>query len=140
MTVAMVKATFSPMPRAEREAVADFLSSQAFSSAWTPSHEAGQRIVRERCTSCHLFAGKTDDSESRAPELAGWASPIWISSHILNPRSGRTYRPLERRRGEMPSFGGVLSHEEVSLLVDLIRDTLPKNATPTAYQATPSQS
>ena len=35
----------------------------------------------------------------------------------------------------MPSFGGVLSQEEVALLVDLIRGALPKDAPVKGYQA-----
>ena len=35
----------------------------------------------------------------------------------------------------MPAFGGVLSRDEVSLLVGLIRGTLPKEAPSTGYQA-----
>jgi mono/diheme cytochrome c family protein len=53
----------------------------------------------------------------------------------LNPRSGRTYPALAHRSGEMPSFGGVLSSEEVALIVDLIRGTLATERQPDAYRA-----
>jgi ubiquinol-cytochrome c reductase cytochrome b subunit len=133
-----LRATFQPMPPSERRAIADFLSAEASADeqgAGAGADDLGERLVRERCTSCHLFAGKTDDDESRAPELLGWASPTWIGAQILNPKSGRTYRPGPKARGEMPSFGGVLSQEEVSLLIDLIRGTLPKDAPAKRYQA-----
>lgn len=134
-----LRASFRPMPADEQRAVADFLSAQAFppelTRAASSQHEMGERLVRERCTSCHLFAGKTDDDESRAPELFGWGSAAWITAQVLNPGSGRTYRIGPRRRGEMPAFGGVLSRDEVSLLVGLIRGTLPKEAPSTGYQA-----
>ena len=91
--------------------------------------------MRERCTSCHRYSGKTDDEESRAPELQGWGSRAWTTTQILNPRSGRTYPALARRSGEMPSFGGVLSGEEVALVVDLIRGALTGERGPDAYRA-----
>jgi ubiquinol-cytochrome c reductase cytochrome b subunit len=121
-----LSATFRAMPELERAAVADFLQAEAFADAEvTPANrELGARIVRERCTSCHRFSGKTDDDESAAPELQGWASPAWISAQILNPRSGRTYRAGAQQKGRMPSFGGVLTPYEVALLVDLLRGTL----------------
>ncbi|HWA76702.1 MAG TPA: c-type cytochrome [Polyangiaceae bacterium] len=133
-----LRAAFKPMPLLERQAVAEYLSAQATTeepSVAAPAQALGERLVRERCTSCHLFAGKTDDAESRAPELLGWASPAWTYAQILNPNSGRTYRAGPRARGEMPSFGGVLSQEEVALLVDLIRGALPKDAPVKGYQA-----
>ncbi len=97
--------------------------------------EAGARIVRERCTSCHRFSGKTDDAESRAPELQGWGSRAWTTAQILSPHSGRTYPALAHRTGEMPSFGGVLSSEEVTLVVDLIRGALTDDRRRDAYRA-----
>jgi ubiquinol-cytochrome c reductase cytochrome b subunit len=133
-----LQAGFSAMPEADRLAVARFLSAEAgLTSAGSSlaELETGARIVRERCTSCHRFSGKTDDEESRAPELQGWGSRAWTTTQILNPRSGRTYPALARRSGEMPSFGGVLSGEEVALVVDLIRGALTDEPRPDAYRA-----
>ncbi len=64
-------------------------------------------MVRQRCTSCHRLDGKTDDEESAAPELRGWASVAWIEAQITNPGSGKAYPPAavpKDLEGHMPAF------------------------------------
>ena len=66
---------------------------------------------------------QSDDDESPAPELSGWASRGWIRAQIMNPASGSTYRARPELGPQMPSFAGLLTNEEVELLVDTIRGT-----------------
>ena len=45
----------------------------------------GEELITDRCTSCHRLDGETDDEDSVAPELRGWASIKWIELQIRNP-------------------------------------------------------
>lgn len=122
------RAKFRPLAEADRTALATFLEAQAFPGNVSPASSAelarGEKLVAERCTSCHLFRGHTDDDESDAPELSGWGSEDYIRAQIQNPASGVTYRKKPRQKGAMPAYAGLLSSEEVDLLVDLIRNQL----------------
>jgi ubiquinol-cytochrome c reductase cytochrome b subunit len=108
---------FTKMKPADQKAVADFLVAQANGKADKGSK--GETIVSTRCTGCHRLDGETDDEESLAPELRGWASPAWIASQIHNPGSGKTY-PKEAMdaelEGHMPAFGEQLTSDQIRMI------------------------
>lgn len=108
---------FSAMSQADQDAVAAFLEAQARGekAEGTP----GEKIVKQRCTSCHRLDGKTDDEDSLAPELRGWASLGWIEAQIANPASGKTYpKKLAEgdQKGLMPAYEDKLSEADRKLL------------------------
>lgn len=108
---------FTAMSQADQDAVAVFLEAQARGekAEGTP----GEKIVKTRCTSCHRLDGKTDDEDSLAPELRGWASLAWIEAQIENPASGKTY-PKKLAEGDqnglMPAYADKLSEADRKLL------------------------
>lgn len=110
--------SFTPMTPADQEAVAVFLEAQARGerAEGTP----GEKLVKLRCTSCHRLDGKTDDDDSLAPELRGWASAAWLEAQIEDPGSGKTY-PAKIKAGDqqgmMPGYADKLSAAERKLLV-----------------------
>jgi ubiquinol-cytochrome c reductase cytochrome b subunit len=78
-----------------------------------------EKIVSQRCTTCHRLDGKTDDDDSLAPELRGWASPAWIEAQIENPGSGKTYPKgamAEDLKGHMPAFAEKISPADRKIL------------------------
>jgi ubiquinol-cytochrome c reductase cytochrome b subunit len=108
---------FKPMADADKKAIAAFLSGKPDAK--------GKDIVSNRCTTCHLFEGKGDDSdEGLAPELSGWGTQAWIKAQIANPSSKATYREhaLDKdRKGHMPRFDGEMSPEDLDLLATWLR-------------------
>jgi ubiquinol-cytochrome c reductase cytochrome b subunit len=108
---------FTAMTPADQDAVAVFLEAQARGekAEGTP----GEKIVKQRCTSCHRLDGKTDDEDSLAPELRGWASLAWVEAQIANPASGKTY-PKKigegDQKGFMPAYEEKLSEADRKLL------------------------
>jgi ubiquinol-cytochrome c reductase cytochrome b subunit len=120
--------TFTPMAAGDKAAVAAFLASNGEK---TPPRDPakvarGKTIVTERCTTCHLFEGKGDDSdEGLAPELSGWGSAAWIRAQIENPATKTTYRehaldPTARSRGHMPRFDGAIHGDDIDLLASWV--------------------
>jgi ubiquinol-cytochrome c reductase cytochrome b subunit len=108
---------FTAMSQADQDAVAAFLEAQARGekAEGTP----GEKLVKTRCTSCHRLDGKTDDEDSLAPELRGWASLAWIEAQIDNPANGKTYpKKLAEgdQKGLMPAYEDKLSAAERKLL------------------------
>lgn len=113
---------FTPMTKADQEAVADFLVAQARGERGegTP----GEKIVRLRCTSCHRLDGKTDDEESPAPELRGWASAAWIEAQITNPGNGKAYPAgamAKELEGHMPAFEDKVSEKDRKILAGWVQ-------------------
>jgi ubiquinol-cytochrome c reductase cytochrome b subunit len=108
---------FTAMNKADLDAVAEFLAAEARGEK-TKGH-AGEKLTKDRCTSCHRLDGKTDDDTSLAPELRGWGSLAWIEAQIANPGSGKTYPPGvmdEELKGHMPAYQDQLSPLEVEML------------------------
>lgn len=108
---------FTPMSPQDLEAAAAFLTAQAKGerAEGTP----GEALIKKRCTSCHRLDGKTDDEDSLAPELRGWASRAWIEAHLSNPGSGKTYPPAvlkSNEQGMMPAYDDKLTAAERTLL------------------------
>ncbi|KYF80950.1 cytochrome b6 [Sorangium cellulosum] len=108
---------FTPMNEADQETIAAFLEAQARGEPAAGTQ--GEKLVRQRCTSCHRLDGKTDDDESAAPELRGWASVAWIEAQITNPGSGKAYPPAAMSKdleGHMPAFEDKISANDRKLL------------------------
>jgi ubiquinol-cytochrome c reductase cytochrome b subunit len=116
--------SFKPMPEADRRKIATFLAGEA-AEVKDAQHDAdGAKLVSQRCTSCHLFRGQTDDDDSSGPELAGWGSSAWVRAQIANPGTPATYRASsmsEGRKGHMPRFDDKLEPQEIALLADWVR-------------------
>lgn len=120
-------ATFKPMSPEDKSAVAAFLASFGRRPKDAPATAdgaaklaRGKNIVTTRCTNCHLFEGKGDDSDQGlAPELSGWGSREWIRAQIANPSSKTTYRDHAldaERKGHMPRFDAEIRNEDMDLL------------------------
>ncbi len=69
------------------------------------------------CVRCHAFH---DETGTTAPDLTGYASLEWLMKFLNNPGHEDFYGDLNDR---MPAFGakGVLSQEEIGLIVDWLR-------------------
>lgn len=111
-------ADFKPMPKEQLDAIARYLAGEARGAA--AGHEPeGERLVRQRCTSCHLLHGEGDDPSGLAPELEGWASLTWTRAQIANPGTDETYRAAALSpalEGHMPRFDNELSAADLDLL------------------------
>lgn len=112
---------FTAMAAADVDAIADFLAAQAQGQKGTGM--PGEKLVKQRCTSCHRLDGETDDKDSLAPELRGWASTAWIRDQIDDPGSGKTYPPKAMDpalEGHMPAFKEKLSDADRKLLASFV--------------------
>lgn len=116
-------ANFTAMPQPQREAIARYLAGEARGAP--AGHDAeGEKLVKQRCTTCHLFRGETDDAEGLAPELAGWASLGWSRAQIGNPGTSLTYRPIALStalEGHMPRFDAQVSSSDLDLLTRFVQ-------------------
>ena len=115
-------ATFKPMTPEDKNAVAAFLGGGSDAARVAK----GKTIVSTRCTTCHLFEGKGDDSDQGlAPELSGWGSIPWIRAQIANPAAKATYREHALdpdRKGHMPRFDSEIRNEDMDLLAKWVSD------------------
>lgn len=113
---------FQPMPLEQQRAIARWLAGEARGAP--AGHDAdGEKLVKQRCTTCHLLRGETDDAEGLAPELAGWASLRWARAQIANPGTLATYRPGSldpKLEGHMPRFDDDLSPRDLDLLTRFV--------------------
>jgi mono/diheme cytochrome c family protein len=111
---------------AEKRAVAEFLAAQG-NEPGDPPHPVdpamqalGEKIVSERCSTCHLWKGDGDDEGSGlAPELSGYGSLAWTQAQVENPSSAKTYREKalgEELKKHMPRFDKDLSPADVELV------------------------
>ncbi|MDP9036825.1 MAG: cytochrome b N-terminal domain-containing protein [Myxococcota bacterium] len=120
---------WTPMVKsdAEKRAIAVFLASEGDEPGDPPrdpanrsERELGEKIVSERCTSCHLYKGQGDDEGSGlAPELARYGSLAWTRTQIANPASPQTYREQaldESLKKHMPRFDKELSLADLDLV------------------------
>ena len=119
---------WKPMIRndAEKKAVVAFLASQGDEPGDPPravdaaASALGEKIVSERCTTCHLYKGEGDDEGSGiAPELLHYGSLAWTTAQVSNPASPQTYRDEaldEKRKKHMPRFDKDLSAADIDLV------------------------
>lgn len=113
---------FTAMKPEDMNAITEFLAAQADGKA--TKDMPGEKLVRQRCTSCHRFDGKTDDEESLAPELRGWGSTAWILAQIDDPGSGKTYPKGAmdaKLEGHMPAFAEKLNDADRKLLASFVQ-------------------
>jgi ubiquinol-cytochrome c reductase cytochrome b subunit len=111
---------------AEKHAVALFLASQGDEPGDPPRamddavRALGEKILSERCTTCHLYKTNGDDEGSgAAPELGGYGSVAWTRAQVANPATAATYRDKaldEALKKHMPRFDGDLSASDVDLV------------------------
>jgi len=111
---------------AEKQAVAMFLASQGDEPGDPPrpldepTRTLGEKIVSERCSTCHLYKGDGDEEGSEeAPELAHFGSIAWTRTQVANPASAETYREKalsEELKKHMPRFDKELSAADVDVV------------------------
>jgi mono/diheme cytochrome c family protein len=111
---------------AEKQAVALFLAAQGDEPGdpTRPSDAASrglaEKIVSERCTTCHLYKGEGDDEGTGlAPELARFGSVAWTRAQVANPATATTYRDKaldENMKKHMPRFDKDLSAADVDVV------------------------
>jgi ubiquinol-cytochrome c reductase cytochrome b subunit len=110
----------------EKSAVALFLASLGDEPGDPPrpidpaTLALGEKIVSERCTTCHLYKGDGDDqSTGIAPELAGYGSIAWTRAQVGNPATATTYRDKAldpEMKKHMPRFDADLSAGDVDVV------------------------
>ena len=113
---------FKAMSPDDQLTIAEFLEGQARGESGKGTK--GETMVRQRCTGCHRLDGKTDDEESLAPELRGWASEAWMAAQIDDPGSGKSYprgAMAAELTGHMPGFGEKLSAADRKALLGWLR-------------------
>jgi ubiquinol-cytochrome c reductase cytochrome b subunit len=126
--------TWTPMIKsdAERRAVALFLTSLGDEPGDTPTaidaamRAQGEKIVSERCTTCHLYKGDGDEEGSDyAPELSGYGSIAWTRAQVADPSSETTYRKKALdpdMKKHMPRFDQELSPQDVDVVARWTRE------------------
>lgn len=79
----------------------------------------GQEIYTIFCASCHGSQGKADGSEAGALKI----KPLKFQDKKVSAQTdGAIFWKISEGRGEMPSFGKVLSEEQKWQMVEYIRD------------------
>jgi len=103
---------FKPMSKEDMTAVSLFLSGAML--------DQGEKIVKDRCTACHLYKGEGDDNgQGYAPELAGYGSLEWIRAQIADPSSKATYRDNAldpKMKHHMPKLASEISPADIDVL------------------------
>jgi ubiquinol-cytochrome c reductase cytochrome b subunit len=117
---------------AERKAVALFLAAEGDEPFDAPRPKVSaktlaeaEKIVSERCSTCHLYKGDGDDEGSGiAPELSRYGSLEWTRAQIANPASPTVYRSKAldpEMKKHMPRFDKDLSGSDIDLLARYVR-------------------
>jgi ubiquinol-cytochrome c reductase cytochrome b subunit len=111
---------------AEKRAVAVFLAAEGDEPGEPPTaidaatRAQAQKIVSERCTTCHLYKGEGDDEGSGlSPELGRYGSVAWTRAQIANPSSPQTYREKSldpELKKHMPRYDKDLSAEDIDIV------------------------
>jgi ubiquinol-cytochrome c reductase cytochrome b subunit len=129
-------APWKPMVKSEadRHAVALFLAMQGdepgdpVRSIDAPTKkllETAEKLVNNRCTSCHLFGEEGDDEgNGLAPQLRGYGSIAWTRAQIENPATPRSYRDKAlsaELKKHMPRFDKDLSAADIDILAQWTR-------------------
>jgi ubiquinol-cytochrome c reductase cytochrome b subunit len=122
---------FKPMSHDDMQAVAAFLTAQGDdegkgSGGSDAARAQGEKIVTDRCTTCHLFKGDGDvASQEMAPELFHYGSLAWVKAQIASPATPATYREHAvddaTSKGHMPRFDAELSPEDLDLVARFAR-------------------
>jgi ubiquinol-cytochrome c reductase cytochrome b subunit len=117
-------ASWKALKKEDLEAMARFLAGEAAENPSADHDADGAKLIRQRCTSCHLFRGETDDAEGLGPELSGWGSTAWTLAQVANPGTSATYRPIALAaslEGHMPRYDEKLSPGDVDLIGRFVR-------------------
>jgi ubiquinol-cytochrome c reductase cytochrome b subunit len=121
-------ANFSPEQKEQLKKVIAALSSEAQLKSQRAADEHTMPIITEgkamltsaemRCTECHQFHKK--DEDSTAPDLTSYGSREWLIGLITNPAHERYYGA---RNDRMPKFGGdkILDTQTIGLIADWLR-------------------
>jgi ubiquinol-cytochrome c reductase cytochrome b subunit len=116
----------------ERRAVAVFLAAEG-DEPLDPPHSAaekkliadGEKIVSDRCTTCHLYKGDGDDEGSGlAPELSHYGSLAWTRAQVANPSAAGVYRDKAldpAMKKHMPRFDNDLSAQDIDFVARYVR-------------------
>ena len=119
---------WTPIIKSEQEkrAVSLFLASLGDEPGDAPTaldeatRALGEKIVSERCTTCHLYKGDGDEEDSDiAPELVRYGSVAWTRAQVADPSSAETYRKKAldpTMKKHMPRFDKELSPEDVEVV------------------------
>jgi ubiquinol-cytochrome c reductase cytochrome b subunit len=134
---------WTPMVKndAEKKAVALFLANEGAepgdrSPAPTePKALAlGEKIVSERCTTCHLYKGEGDDEDNGlAPELSRYGSVAWTRMQVADPSSPQVYREKAldpKMKKHMPRFDKELSAADIDIVARYVRSEGRSGAAP----------
>ena len=124
--------SWTPMSRADQEAIAEFLFAEGREPSDSPAsavdeakRKKGEELVSKRCTVCHLYKGKGDDgSNEHAPELSGFGSYAWVRAQIENPATRLTYREKalsDELKGHMPAFAEELGKDDLDIVTRYVR-------------------
>jgi ubiquinol-cytochrome c reductase cytochrome b subunit len=117
--------SWTPMIRsaADRASVAAFLAAQGAEPGDPPvagddaMRTAGEKIVSDRCTTCHLYKGDGDLEDTElAPELSRFGSFAWTRAQVANPATPETYREKalsETMKKHMPRFDKDMSASDI---------------------------
>ncbi len=120
--------TFTPEKRAQLQRIVAAISAEArlpHQSGPDTRDDAlvqeGRRLLADgklRCTECHQFHAKDDDTI--APDLTGYGSREWQVSFITNPGDPRFYG---KQNDRMPRFGDehILTAQAIGLIADWLR-------------------
>jgi ubiquinol-cytochrome c reductase cytochrome b subunit len=125
---------WKPMIRsdAERKAVALFLATEGDEPSDAPRPPVdpktlaeGEKIVSDRCTTCHLYKGDGDDEGSGlAPELSRYGSLDWTRAQVANPATATVYRDKAldpAMKKHMPRFDKDLTASDIDLVARYVR-------------------
>ena len=118
------KKNWKPMAENDRKLIVAFLGAEGAEVKDAQHDAAGAKLIGQRCTSCHLFRGQTDDDDSHGPELVGWGSTAWMHAQIANPSTNTTYRKYAfdpDNKGHMPRFDEKLEADDITLLATWVR-------------------
>jgi ubiquinol-cytochrome c reductase cytochrome b subunit len=125
---------WTPMVKndAEKKAVALFLASEGVEpfDVSRPATDpkvlaAGEKIVSNRCTTCHLYKGDGDDQGSGlAPELSRYGSLEWTRAQVANPSATSVYREKALdpdMKKHMPRFDKDLTATDIDFVARYVR-------------------
>jgi ubiquinol-cytochrome c reductase cytochrome b subunit len=125
---------WKPMIRsdAEKKAVALFLAKEGDEPSDVPRPPVdpktlaeGEKIVSDRCTTCHLYKGDGDDEGSGlAPELSRYGSLDWTRAQVANPATATVYRDKAldpAMKKHMPRFDKDLTAGDIDLVARYVR-------------------
>jgi ubiquinol-cytochrome c reductase cytochrome b subunit len=116
----------------EKRAVALFLASEGVEpfDVSRPTTDPkvlaqGEKIVSDRCTTCHLYKGEGDDQGSGlAPELSRYGSLEWTRTQVANPSATTAYREKALdpdMKKHMPRFDKDLTASDIDFVARYVR-------------------